>query len=64
MSRKSRSVSEEVVLKSNSEEWIVHQVGEEGEGREGKGKEDREGGKKDSLTCSHGRELWLPVLHA
>ena len=52
------------MLKSNSEEWIVHQVGEEGEGREGKGKEDREGGKKDSLTCSHGRELWLPVLHA
>lgn len=52
------------MLKSNSEEWIIHQVGEEREKREGKGKEEREGGKKDSLTCSCGQELWLLVLHA
>ena len=35
------------MLKSNSEEWIVHQVGEERERREGKG---RKGGREKGLS--------------
>ena len=38
------------MLKSNSEEWIVHQVDEEGEGREGKG---RPGGREKGLSYVH-----------
>lgn len=38
------------MLKSNSEEWIAHQVGEERERREGKGKEEGEGGREKGLS--------------